>query len=68
MERGGGGGGLQIGEVIRGRSHHLSCKRDQIKMRDYVDRQLTPPKLVTLPTLGLPPPCKQPLLKYSART
>ena len=65
MER---GGGLQIGEVIRGRSLHLSCKRDQIKMRDYVDRQLTPPKLATLPTLGPPPPCKQPLLKYSART
>ena len=66
MEEGGGGGGrvgLQKGEVIRGRSLHLSCKRNQIKMRDYVDRQLTPPKPVTLPTLGPPPPCKQAINK-----
>ena len=33
-----GGGGPQIGEVTCGGSPHLSCKRDQIKMRDYVDR------------------------------
>ena len=26
---------------------HLSCKRDQIKMRDYMDRRVTPPKRVT---------------------
>ena len=38
-----GGGGPQIGEVTRGRSPHLSCKRDQIKMRDYMDRRVTPP-------------------------
>ena len=36
-----GGGGPQIGEVICGWSPHLSCKRDQIKMRDYVDRWVT---------------------------
>ena len=36
-----GGGGPQIGEVKCGRSPHLSCKRDQIKMRDYVDWRVT---------------------------
>ena len=36
-----GGGGPQIGEVTCGGSPHLSCKRDQIKMRDYVDRRVT---------------------------
>ena len=35
------GGGPQIGEVTFGGSPHLSCKRDQIKMRDYVDRRVT---------------------------
>ena len=45
-----GGGGPEIGEVIRGGSPHLSGKRDQIKMRDYVDRR------VTSPTWGPPPP------------
>ena len=39
-----GGGGPQI-----------SCKRDQIKMRDCMDRQVTPP------TWGSPPPYKQAL-------
>ena len=38
-----GGGGPQIGEVTCGGSPHLSCKRDQIKMRDYMDRRVTPP-------------------------
>ena len=33
--------------------HHLSCKHDQIKMRDYMERR------VTSPTWGPPPPCKQ---------
>ena len=32
---------------------HLSCKREQIKMSDYMDRQ------VTSPTWGPPPPCKK---------
>ena len=53
------GRGPQIGEVTCGRSPHLSCKRDQIKMRDYMDRQVTPPKRVTSPTLGPPPPYQQ---------
>ena len=50
-----GGGGPQIGEVTYGGSPHLSCKRDQIKMRDYVNRR------VTSPIWGPPPPCKQAL-------
>ena len=39
-----GGGRPQIGEVNYGGSLHLSGKRDQIKMRDYMDRRVTPPK------------------------
>ena len=54
-------GGPRVGEVKYGGSPHLSCKRDQIKMRDYMDRRVTPPKRVTSPTLGPPPPCKQAL-------
>jgi len=46
------GGGPQVGEVTCGGLPHLTCKRDQIKMRYYTDRQ------VTSPTCGLPPPCK----------
>ena len=38
-----GGGGPQVGEVTCGRSPHLSCKRDQIKMTDYMDRRVTSP-------------------------
>ena len=30
-------------------------------MRDYRDRRVTPPRQVTLPTWGPPPPCKQAL-------
>ena len=36
-----GGGGPQIGEVTSDWSPQLSCKRDQIKTRDYVDRRVT---------------------------
>ena len=56
-----GGGGSQIGEVICGGSPHLSCKRDQIKMRDYMNGQVTSPKRVTSPSWVSPPPCKQAL-------
>ena len=49
------GGGPQIGEVTCGGPPHLSCKHNQIKMRDYIDRRVTPP------TWGPPPPCKQAL-------
>ena len=45
-----GGGGPQIGEVTFGGSPYLSCNRDRIKMRYYMDRR------VTSPTWGLPPP------------
>ena len=44
-----GGGVPQVGEKTCGGSPHLSCKRDQIKVRDYMDRRVTPP------------PCKQAL-------
>ena len=54
-----GGGGLQVGEVSCGGSPHLSCKRDQVKMRDYMERRVTPPKRVTSPAWGPPPPCKR---------
>ena len=33
----------------------LLCKRDQTKMRDYMDRRVTPPERVTSPTWGPPP-------------
>ena len=42
---------------------HLSCKHDQIKIRDYMERPVTPPTLVTSPTWGPPPPCKQALTR-----
>ena len=50
-----GGGGPQVGVVTCGGSPHPSCRRDQIKMRDYMHRR------VTSPALGPPPPCKQAL-------
>ena len=40
------GGGPQVGEVTCGGSPHLTCKRDQIKMKDNMDRRVTPPTLV----------------------
>ena len=48
-------GGPQVGEVTCGKLSHLTCKRDHIKMRDCMDRRVTPP------TWGPPPPCKQAL-------
>ena len=33
-------------------SPHLSYKRDEIKMRDYMGRRVTPPKRVISPTWG----------------
>ena len=50
-----------MGKVKCCESLHLSCKRDQIKMIDYMDRRVTPPKRVTSPTWGPPPPGKQAL-------
>ena len=40
---------------------HLSSKSDQIKMREHMDRRVTPPKWVTIPAWGSLPPCKQAL-------
>ena len=42
-----------------GGSPHVSCKRDQNKIRNYRDRRVTPLRRVTSPTWGPPPPCKQ---------
>ena len=53
--------GPQVGEVTCGGLPHLTCKRDHIKMRDYMDRRVTPPKRVTSPIWGNPPLCKQAL-------
>ena len=36
---------LHGGEVKYGGSPHLSCKRNQIKMRDYMDKRATSPHL-----------------------
>ena len=51
-----------------GGSPHLSCKRVQIKMSDYMDRQVTPPKQATSPTWGPAPTCKQALKVRMKRT
>ena len=45
-------GGAQVDEVKCAGSLHLSCNCDQIKMRDYMDRRVTPSKRVTSPTWG----------------
>ena len=37
----------EVGEVTCGGSPHLSCKRDQIKMRDSMDRRVTQPNRVS---------------------
>ena len=58
------GGGPQEGEVTCGGLPHLTCKRNNIKMRDCMDRRVTPPKRVTSPTWGPQPPCKQALRRY----
>ena len=50
--------GLADRATCLGGSPHLSCKRDQIKVRDYIGRR------VTSPTWGPPPPCKQALIHY----
>ena len=44
-----------------GGSPHLSCKRDEIKIRNYMDRRVTPPRWVISPTWGPPPSCKRAL-------
>ena len=68
-----GGGGSQVGEETRLGLviclslwslmwlPQLSWKRDQIEMRDYMDRRPTQPKRDTSPTWGPLHPCKQTL-------
>ena len=46
----------------------LSCKRDQNKIRNYMDRRVTPVRPVTSPTWGPPPPCNQALLTTELKT
>ena len=62
------GGGLQVGEIPCGGLPHLTCKRDHIKMTDYMDRSVTPPKRVTSPIWGTPPPRKQALNLFTVMT
>ena len=57
-------GGPQVGELTRGGSPRppaLTCKRDHIRTKDYMDRWVTPRNRVSSPTWGPPPPCKQAL-------
>ena len=61
------GGGPQVGEVRCGGSPHLTCKRDHIKMRDYMDRWVTTLNRVTSPTWSPPPPYKQALRSSQTR-
>ena len=42
-------------------SPYLSCESDQSNMRDCTDRRVSPPKRVTSPIWGPPPPCKKAL-------
>ena len=62
------GGGPQVGVVTCGGLPHLTCKRDRIKIRDYMDRRVTPPNRVTSPSWGPspPPPRKQALIILQA--
>ena len=52
---------MEVGtpEVTCGGLPYLSCKSDKIKIRDHMDRRVTPPQRVSSPTWGPPPPCKQ---------
>ena len=76
-----GGGGPHVGGVTRLSIKSLiliwSCLHDRWvdQMRDCMDRRVTPPKRVTSPTWGPPPPCKQTLtrstqhlIRYSSPT
>ena len=57
--------GSQIAEVTCGGSPHLSCKSDRIKMKNCMERWVTPAKRVTSPTWGPRTPCKQALIDCS---
>ena len=60
------GGGPQVGEVTCVKLPLLTCKRDHIKMRNYLDRRVTLPKRVTSPTWDPPPSCKQALISKTS--
>ena len=59
-----GGGGPQVSEITRGGSPRLTCKRDHIKLRDYMDRRVTSPKRFTSPTWAPQTPYKQALTRF----
>ena len=54
-----GAGGPRIGVLTCGGSPHLSCERNQIKMRDYVDRRVTHQSGLPYRPVVPHPPCKQ---------
>ena len=54
-------GGSYGGKFLKKLVVLLSCKRDQNKIRNYMDRRVTPVRPVTSPTRGPPPPCNQAL-------
>ena len=58
------GGKPQVREVTCGGLPNLTCKRDDIKMRDKMKRWVTPPKRVTLRIWGTPLSCKQALSHF----
>ena len=58
------GGKPQLCEVTCGGLLHITCKRDDIKMRDKLKRWVTPPKRVTLRIWGTPLSCKQALSHF----
>ena len=39
------GSQIHVGDVTGGGTPHLSCKYDQIKMRDYMDRRVPSPTI-----------------------
>ena len=47
--------------ALAGHATYHACKRDQIKMRSYMDRRTSPSKGLTSPTWVPPPPCQQAL-------
>ena len=55
--------GLEDRATCLGGSPHLSCKCDQIKMGNYMERRVTPPERVSTPTrlhhLGLATSCSR---------
>ena len=49
------------------RATRLSCKRDRNKIRNYMDRRVTPPRQVISTTRNPPPLCKQVRIIHSVR-